>query len=136
MFKTRIELRQIGVRDETKIIGGLGMCGRRLCCTLFLKDFEPVSIRMAKEQDLPLNPSKISGACGRLMCCLRYEYDVYKEFNEKAPKKNATVKTSFGPGKVVDYNVPKQKVIIELEDCQRKEVAVDDIRRKKKPDSD
>lgn len=132
IFKTRIELRQIGVRDEAKIIGGIGLCGQPLCCSRFLQDFDPVSIRMAKAQDLPLNPSKISGACGRLMCCLRYEHEVYKEFNDKAPKRNTTVKTSFGPGRVVDYNVVKQKVIIELEDSTRKEVAVDDIRRKKK----
>ncbi|MDI6821870.1 MAG: stage 0 sporulation family protein [Actinomycetota bacterium] len=85
IFRTRIELRQIGVRDEAKMIGGIGPCGRRLCCTLFLSDFEPVSIRMAKEQDLPLNPLKISGICGRLMCCLKYEYEWYKEFKSKAP---------------------------------------------------
>ena len=86
VFKTRIELRQVGVRDETKIMGGIGICGRALCCHSYLSEFIPVSIKMAKEQNLSLNPQKISGVCGRLMCCLRYEYDTYKEFNSRAPK--------------------------------------------------
>lgn len=135
-FKTRIELKQIGVRDQAKIVGGLGICGRRLCCSSFLREFDPVSIRMAKDQDLPLNPTKISGSCGRLMCCLRYEHEVYKDFSKRAPKRNSTVKTSFGPGRVVEYNVPKQTIVIELEDNQRREVAIDDIRRKKKETSE
>jgi len=92
-FRTRIELRQIGVRDEAKLIGGLGPCGRDLCCKLFLCDFEPVSIRMAKEQDLPLNPIKISGVCGRLMCCLKYEYQVYEDFKKRAPRLGKEIET-------------------------------------------
>jgi cell fate regulator YaaT (PSP1 superfamily) len=119
VFRTRIELRQIGVRDEAKMIGGLGPCGRRLCCTVFLGSFEPVSIRMAKDQDLPLNPLKISGICGRLMCCLKYEYDVYREFKEKAPKKGTVIETEYGPASVIDYNVPRELVIVELESGQK-----------------
>lgn len=102
IFKTRIELRQIGVRDEAKMIGGLGPCGRTLCCSTFLGEFEPVSIKMAKEQDLSLNPTKISGICGRLMCCLKYEYETYEEILEKLPSLGAKVKTPRGIGTVVD----------------------------------
>ncbi len=102
IFKTRIELRQIGVRDEAKMIGGLGPCGRTLCCSTFLGEFEPVSIKMAKEQDLSLNPTKISGICGRLMCCLKYEYETYEEILEKLPALGAKVKTPRGIGVVVD----------------------------------
>ncbi|MHB0976642.1 MAG: PSP1 domain-containing protein [Candidatus Aquicultorales bacterium] len=122
VFKTRIELRQIGVRDEAKMIGGLGPCGRRLCCTVFLGDFEPVSIRMAKEQDLPLNPLKISGVCGRLMCCLKYEYEAYQDFKKRAPKRGVAVQTEQGEGRLVDYNVPKELLIVELETGRRVEV--------------
>lgn len=127
-FRTRIELRQIGVRDEAKLIGGLGPCGRDLCCKLFLPDFEPVSIRMAKEQDLPLNPIKISGVCGRLMCCLKYEFASYEAFKKKAPHQGAEVKTAKGKGKVVGYNVPMQRVIVELENAQRIEVPLEEAR--------
>ena len=88
-FKARIDMRQIGVRDEARLVGGVGHCGQQLCCARFGGDFQPVSIRMAKEQDLPLNPLKISGLCGRLMCCLRYEYDAYKDFKTRAPKRGA-----------------------------------------------
>ncbi len=122
VFRTRIELKQIGVRDEAKMIGGLGPCGRRLCCTVFLGDFEPVSIRMAKEQDLPLNPLKISGICGRLMCCLKYEYEVYREFKKRAPKRGTEIETPYGAGKLVDYSVPRELLIVELESGQRMEV--------------
>lgn len=122
IFKTRIELRQIGVRDEAKMIGGLGPCGRRLCCTVFLGDFEPVSIRMAKEQDLPLNPLKISGVCGRLMCCLKYEYEAYQDFKKRAPKRGLTVETELGTGRLVDYNVPRELLIVELETGRRTEI--------------
>lgn len=127
IFRTRIELRQIGVRDEAKMIGGLGPCGRRLCCTLFLSDFEPVSIKMAKEQNLPLNPLKISGICGRLMCCLRYESEVYKEFNKRAPKRGAEVETPQGTGRVVDYNVPREKVIVSVGEGSLIEVPLSEI---------
>lgn len=130
-FKKRIELRQIGVRDEAKILGGLGSCGRRLCCNTFLKDFEPVSVKLAKEQNLPLNPFKISGICGRLMCCLRYEYDQYKEFNSKAPKRGTPVKTSHGDGVVIDYNVCSDCVVVEVNDGFKYSVPLAEIKIKK-----
>ncbi|MHB8780449.1 MAG: PSP1 domain-containing protein [Candidatus Geothermincolia bacterium] len=119
VMKTRIEMRQIGVRDEAKMIGGLGPCGRCLCCAAFLEDFEPVSIRMAKDQNLPLNPAKISGVCGRLMCCLRYEEEAYKDFLNTVPKVGAPVETESGPGKVCGYEVHCLKVVVELEDGRR-----------------
>ncbi len=115
-FKTRVDMRQIGVRDEARIVGGVGHCGQQLCCARLSGDFEPVSIRMAKEQDLPLNPLKISGLCGRLMCCLRYEYDAYKDFKQRAPKCGSLVETPKGPGKVAALNTPKEIVSIRLED--------------------
>ncbi len=101
-FRTRIELRQIGIRDEAKLMGGLGVCGRKFCCADFLTDFVQVSIKMAKEQNFSLNSAKVSGACGRLMCCLRYEHDVYEEAIKKTPLVGATVKTSDGVGTVVE----------------------------------
>jgi cell fate regulator YaaT (PSP1 superfamily) len=115
-FKTRIELKQIGVRDEAKMLGGLGPCGRALCCATYLKDFDPVTIKMAKEQGLPLNPTKISGLCGRLMCCLGYEHKGYKELLKGLPKEGETVKTDKGPGKVIGVNAIKRAVNVELED--------------------
>jgi cell fate regulator YaaT (PSP1 superfamily) len=115
-FKARIDMRQIGVRDEARLIGGVGHCGQELCCARLGGDFQPVSIRMAKEQDLPLNPLKISGLCGRLMCCLRYEYDAYKDFKTRAPKRGAIVDTALGLGKVTDLNTPKETVSVRLED--------------------
>lgn len=114
VFKTRIELRQIGVRDEAKMLGGLGNCGRPLCCSTFLHDFEPVSIRMAKEQNLSLNPAKISGVCGRLMCCLRYESDHYVEARKRLPGLGETVDTAKGPGKVIDTNVLQNRIRVQL----------------------
>lgn len=132
VFRTRIELRQIGVRDEAKLIGGLGPCGRKLCCTLFLSDFEPVSIRMAKDQDLPLNPLKISGICGRLMCCLKYEHEVYKDFKKKAPKRGTRVDTTQGEGTVVDYNVPRSKVLVEIGEGIITEIPLEEIKIIKK----
>jgi cell fate regulator YaaT (PSP1 superfamily) len=114
-LKARIELRQVGVRDEAKMVGGLGPCGRDLCCSLFLSDFNPVSIKMAKEQDLPLNPSKISGICGRLMCCLKYEVEAYEEFNLKAPALGSRVELEEGEGTVVGYQVPLALVVVEFE---------------------
>ena len=115
-FHVRVDMRQIGVRDETRIVGGLGHCGQELCCKRMGGDFNPVSIRMAKEQDLSLNPQKISGLCGRLMCCLRYEYDAYKDFKSRAPKANATVQTPAGPAKVVDLDVPREIVSLKVGD--------------------
>jgi len=114
IFRTRIELRQIGVRDEAKMIGGIGPCGRSLCCRSFLGEFEPVSIKMAKEQNLSLNPTKISGLCGRLMCCLKYEQDYYEEIGKKMPKVNKEVITPHGPGVVISCNVLTEKVKIKV----------------------
>lgn len=105
IYRTRIELRQIGVRDEAKMLGGLGICGRPFCCSSFLGEFQPVSIKMAKEQSLSLNPSKISGTCGRLMCCLKYEQDCYEELLKITPKAGALVETAEGRGIVEDANI-------------------------------
>ncbi|MDD4844460.1 MAG: stage 0 sporulation family protein [Anaerotignum sp.] len=109
-FRTRIELRQIGVRDEAKMLNGIGICGRTLCCATFLGDFQPVSIKMAKEQSLSLNPSKISGICGRLMCCLKYEEEVYEELNSKMPKVGDIISTPDGTGEILSTNVLLQQV--------------------------
>ncbi|WP_102399640.1 PSP1 domain-containing protein [Haloimpatiens massiliensis] len=114
VFRTRIELRQIGVRDEAKMIGGLGPCGRPLCCSSFLGDFEPVSIKMAKEQNLSLNPSKISGICGRLMCCLNYEQENYEEIRRKLPKMGSVVDTPYGEGEVLGNSVIKESVKVKI----------------------
>ncbi|MDF2520672.1 MAG: stage 0 sporulation protein [Clostridia bacterium] len=115
VFKTRIELRQIGVRDESKMIGGVGPCGRALCCSSFLGDFAPVSIKMAKEQSLSLNPAKISGICGRLMCCLKYEQEAYEYARRIVPKVGSIVDTPEGKGEVVDNNILKEQVKVMLE---------------------
>lgn len=114
IFKTRIELRQIGVRDEAKMLGGLGPCGRSLCCSTFLGDFASVSIKMAKEQNLSLNPTKISGICGRLMCCLNYEQSAYEQIRKKLPKVGSIVETSFGRGEVILNNVVKESVKVKI----------------------
>ena len=116
IFKTRIELRQIGVRDEVKRIGGNGVCGRELCCCSFLSDFEAVSIKMAKEQNISLNPSKISGNCGRLMCCLKYESDVYEEKLKRLPNVGAIVKTEDGEGEVDNIETLKEVVRVKIKD--------------------
>ncbi len=130
VFRTRIELRQIGVRDEAKMLGGLGICGRQLCCSLFLGDFEPVSIKMAKEQSLSLNPTKISGTCGRLMCCLKYEQDAYEELIAKTPNPGALVDTPAGRGSVTSVNLLKGLVSVKLDSKNEKilsEFKVDDV---------
>lgn len=117
VFKTRIELRQIGVRDETKIVGGIGICGRELCCNKHLSEFVPVSIKMAKEQNLSLNPTKISGVCGRLMCCLKHEQDTYEYLNENLPNVGDFVKAADGnKGEVLSVNVLRQKVKVIVTD--------------------
>ena len=116
IFKTRIELRQIGVRDEAKLIGGLGSCGRKLCCSSWLGDFQPVSIKMAKDQSLSLNPTKISGVCGRLFCCLKYEYDTYAEALENLPDVGFIVKTADGTAKVTDVNPLLSQVKVQFKD--------------------
>jgi cell fate regulator YaaT (PSP1 superfamily) len=111
---SKVELRQIGARDEARVQGGIGPCGRDLCCATFLKDFEPVSIRMAKDQDLPVNPLKISGACGRLMCCLKYEHPLYQEFKAVAAPIGTTVGTPDGDGRVIAHDVPRDGVVVRL----------------------
>jgi cell fate regulator YaaT (PSP1 superfamily) len=126
-FHTRVDMRQIGVRDEARMIGGLGHCGEQLCCDRFGGEFQPVSIRMAKEQDLPLNPLKISGLCGRLMCCLRYEYEAYKDFKGRAPKKGAIIEVGSQKGKVVEFNTPKETVTMRLEEGGTMTVALEDM---------
>jgi cell fate regulator YaaT (PSP1 superfamily) len=113
-LRARVELHQIGPRDEARLQGGIGPCGRDLCCATFLKDFEPVSIRMAKDQDMPVNPMRIAGACGRLMCCLKYEHPLYQDFHKSAPPVGAPVDTPEGPGKVVGHSVPADSVVIKL----------------------
>ncbi|NMB34557.1 MAG: stage 0 sporulation family protein [Clostridium sp.] len=115
VFRTRIELRQIGVRDEAKMMGGLGICGRILCCKSFLGEFQPVSIKMAKEQGLSLNPSKISGACGRLMCCLKYEQEAYEEITARVPNERAIVETPDGQGVVMGVNLLKELLRVKLD---------------------
>jgi cell fate regulator YaaT (PSP1 superfamily) len=115
IFKARIELRQIGVRDETKFFGGYGPCGRELCCSKFLTDFVPVTIKMAKEQGLPLNPPKISGICGRLMCCLSYECGIYKQFSKGLPREGEKITVKDVKGKVIGVNVFKRTATVELE---------------------
>ena len=116
VFHTRIELRQIGVRDKAKMVGGLGICGRSLCCASFLDDFQPVSIKMAKTQNLSLNPTKISGTCGRLMCCLKYEQDAYEDLLRNAPKAESFVDTPEGRGTVTEVDLLRQRVKVRLED--------------------
>lgn len=126
---TRIEMRQIGVRDESKLIGGLGPCGREACCTAFLSDFSPVSVRMAKDQNLAMNPTKVSGLCGRLMCCLAYEHPLYQELIKKMPKKGKCFQCSQGNCRVVDLNILTQKVMVELESGKITSVPVTELRK-------
>ncbi|MBW2146456.1 MAG: stage 0 sporulation family protein [Deltaproteobacteria bacterium] len=126
-FHTRIEMRQIGVRNEAKMLGGIGACGRELCCSLFLKNFKPVSVRMAKDQNLSLNPGMISGVCGRLMCCLAYEHDTYAEAKKDMPKCGRRVKTTRGDGEVLRINLLQGKLLIRLESGEEIEVLTDEI---------
>lgn len=126
-FHVRIDMRQIGVREEAAIVGGYGHCGQELCCRRFATGFDPVSIRMAKEQDLPLNSTKISGACGRLMCCLRYEFEAYRDFKGRAPKRNAVIDTPLGKGKIVEYDTPKEQIVLRLESGKQIRVALADM---------
>ena len=130
IFKTRIELRQIGVRDEAKMIGGLGPCGRAMCCSTFLGDFASVSIKMAKEQNLSLNPTKISGICGRLMCCLNYEQTTYEDIRKRLPKVGSIVKTEEGNGEVVGNSIVKEIVKVKVrrgDEETVKEFKIEDI---------
>jgi len=124
IFKIRIEMRQIGVRDEARIFGGYGVCGRPLCCKTFLKSFVPVSIRYAKDQQLPLNPQKISGICRRLMCCLAYEYSLYREAMGKMPPLGQVINTPQGKGKVIGYQPLKEMVVVRLDEARTVEVKI------------
>lgn len=125
IFRTRIELRQIGVRDEAKMVGGLGPCGRPMCCSSFLGDFAPVSIKMAKEQNLSLNPTKISGICGRLMCCLNYEQETYESIRKVLPKIGSIVDTPYGQGEVLDNNAVKEEVKVKIKNDDNEEFIKD-----------
>lgn len=128
IFRTRIELRQIGVRDEAKMLGGIGPCGRMLCCATFLGDFDPVSIKMAKDQNLSLNPTKISGLCGRLMCCLKFENEEYERAKEQLPDLGEEIKTVDGFGRVVGLNILERIIQVELrEGTQLIEYTIDEI---------
>jgi len=126
-FSTRIEMRQIGVRDQAKVIGGFGKCGRDYCCGSFLREFHSVSIKMAKNQNLPLNPADISGACGRLMCSLAYEDDMYREIRRNLPKEGQTVETAEGMGRVKYLNVLLEQIVVDLESGSRVELAAEDL---------
>lgn len=130
IFRTRIELRQIGVRDEAKMLGGIGCCGRVFCCTKFLGDFDPVSIRMAKDQHLSLNPSKISGVCGRLMCCLRFENDCYDASKTSCPPEGARVITPAGEGVVAEVDAVKKNAKIILDDGQEQVFSFENVAEK------
>ena len=135
-LKTRVELRQVGARDEAKLIGGLGKCGFPLCCTTFLSEFEPVSIKMAKEQDIALNPMKTSGVCGRLLCCLGYEYEQYRAMKEKMPSLRQEVSTALGKAKVISCNPLKETVTVELETGVTVELPLIQIDWREKPADD
>lgn len=124
MFRTRIELRQIGIRDKAKEVGGFGPCGRLLCCTSFLNSFDSVTINMAKNQNVSLNPSKINGVCGRLLCCLKYENDIYFEMKKELPKVGEKVEIPQGSGKVISVNLFKNSYVVELNDKSKVEVVV------------
>ncbi len=132
-FKSRIELKQVGVRDEAKLIGDLGCCGRPLCCASFFCEFNPVSIRMAKQQDLPLSPMEISGICGRLLCCLAYENEYYAEVKERLPKVGDVVVTPHGAGKVTAINVLKETLSVELDSEATIEISAKELKTGKEP---
>jgi cell fate regulator YaaT (PSP1 superfamily) len=126
-FKVKVELRQVGTRDEAKLIGGFGRCGRPLCCASFITDFDPVSIRMAKDQDMPLNPMKISGVCGRLMCCLGYENEQYRAMKKKMPRTGQHVSTAMGDATVVGNNLLKETVLVQLESDATVELPLSEV---------
>lgn len=131
IFKTRIEMRQIGVRDEAKIKGGIGPCGLELCCATFIKDFDPINIRMAKAQRQPLDPDKISGICGRLFCCLKYEDDFYRAISKRFPSEGDDVVCPGGEGKVIDLNYLKKTVTVEMDDDRKATYSLKEIRKEK-----
>ncbi|MCP4748237.1 MAG: stage 0 sporulation protein [Desulfobacteraceae bacterium] len=126
-FRLKIEMRQVGIRNQAKMCGGLGRCGREFCCSTFMEKFDPVSIRMAKDQGLSLNPTKISGQCGRLMCCLTFENKVYLELKAEFPPMGKTVKTKEFSGKVIRYNFLHRKVVLRTQENQEVEVSIDDL---------
>ena len=126
-YRMRVELRQIGVRNRAKICGGIGRCGHTLCCATFMNDFDPVSIRMAKEQGLLLNPSKISGLCGRLMCCLAFEHQTYCDLKCKFPETGKWVKTKLGSGRVLRQNVLKESITIKTDEGDELDVGLDQV---------
>jgi len=128
IYKVRIELRQIGVRDEAKRIGGYGCCGRKLCCTSFLKEFDPITTQCAKEQNLPLNPQKLSGLCGRLLCCLMYERDFYQEQSKKMPPRNSKYKTKLGVGTVINYDVFRESVTLAIDGNGLERFTLDELK--------
>lgn len=132
-FRARIELRQIGVRDEAKLMGGLGKCGRDLCCSTWLADFSPVSIKMAKQQDLPLSPMEISGVCGRLLCCLAYERDFYADMKARLPRRGQIIDTPEGRGKVVQVSAIRESVQVELDTQIVVEVSLEELGLPEKP---
>lgn len=129
-FRLKIEMRQVGIRNQAKMCGGIGRCGREICCSLFIEKFEPISIRMAKEQGLSLNPTKISGLCGRLMCCLTYENSTYKHLKKEIPKTGKIVDTPRGQGKVIRQNVIRSMITVRLEDGTEYELNVSEIKQK------
>ncbi|MEJ5359033.1 MAG: stage 0 sporulation family protein [Desulfobacterales bacterium] len=131
---TRIEMRQVGIRNQTKMCGGIGRCGRELCCATHLEKFDPVSIRMAKEQGLSLNPTKISGQCGRLMCCLVYEYETYKELKKDLPRVGSWVDTPKGPGKIVRHNPIGGRIAVKMENGVEVEVPAESARPRQPPE--
>ena len=135
IFKTRVELRQIGDRDVAKLLGGIGGCGRELCCTSHLNKFEPISIKMARSQDLPLNPAKISGACGKLLCCLSYENSQYLAVKKGLPAVGKAVSTTRGPGKVVQMNTLRETVTVQLENDTRVEIPAAEINKSPQKDN-
>ena len=126
-FRARIELRQIGVRDESKLLGGTGCCGRIVCCQSWLRGFTPINIRMAKDQHLSLNPTKLSGVCGRLLCCLKYEHECYRQLSKGLPSNGAIVKTDAGKGMVIDQNILLQQITVRLENDTVSKVPVSEI---------
>jgi cell fate regulator YaaT (PSP1 superfamily) len=135
-FHVRIELRQVGARDGAKVIGGIGPCGRQTCCTTFLREFEPVSIKMAKNQNLSLNPSNISGICGKLLCCIRYEDENYRDFKKEMPNVNSLVWTLEGRGKVVEINYSMQSATVQFKDGTSKVFDINEIADTKEELSD
>ena len=131
MFKTRIQMVQIGVRDETKLTGGYGHCGRELCCCSYMKEFKPVSIDMAKDQELSLNPTKISGVCGRLMCCLAYEYGFYKNARKNCPRRGSKITTAKGQGIIQEINLLKNQITVRYEGGEKEKVSIKELEKNK-----